>query len=218
LVAAAAALRVAGGWLYVTPLDHLSLLMTTIGLVFLLGGRGWFARSWPALALLVFVIPVPATLGGSEVVSGLQTVATRASTFLLQAVGVAAYREGNVIVLREAELGIVEACCGLRMLMVFCALSVVTAALIPTGWIRKALLVTSALPLAILCNVIRITTAGVASISMGTATGHFIFHDLAGWLMVPLAFLFLGAEVFILSKLFRPIDDTVPRQRRATAL
>jgi exosortase len=200
---AATALRSAGAYFYVTPLDHVSLLVALAGVCLLFGGWAWLGRAWPAIAFLLFMIPIPRSLGGSALVSGLQQVATAASTFALQTLGVMAQREGNVILLKEAELGIVEACSGLRMLMVFCAFATATAILLPYGWKRRAILIGSAVPLAVACNVIRITAAGLASENLGSEAGYFVFHDLAGWLMLPLAFGFLGLELFLLARLFK---------------
>lgn len=205
LLGAAALLRGAGAYFFVTPLDHASLLAALVGLCLLFGGRPWLARAWPALAMLAFTLPLPGSLDGGSLNGVLQAFATRASTFALETFGVVAAREGNVILLPTAELGVVEACSGLKMLMVFCALATLTAFLVPGGWLQKALIVVSAPPLAVACNVTRITVAGLASEWMGTETGYFVFHDLAGWLMTPLAFLLLGAEVYLLSKLVRPL-------------
>ena len=204
LLALAAAMRGAGAYYYVTPLDHASLLLTLAGLVLLAGGWPWLRRIWPGLAVLAFAFPIPSAVGGSNLVAGLQDIATKASTFLLQAFGTTAYREGNVILTPACELGIVEACSGLKMLMVFCALAVVTAALVPLGRPQRVVLALSAVPLALACNVARITVAGMASGSLGSEAGHFVFHDLAGWLMVPLAFTLLGIEIVVLAKLVRP--------------
>jgi exosortase len=207
---AATALRLAGAYFYATPLDQLSLLVLLAGVCLVIGGRPWLARAWPAIVFLVFMIPIPRSLGGSALVAGLQQVATASSTYALQTFGVMAQQEGNIILLKETELGIVEACSGLRMLTVFCALAAATAILTPYGWQRKTILVGSALPLALACNVIRITAAGLACESLGSEAGHFIFHDLAGWLMVPLAFLLLGAELFLLAKLFQTTGRRAP--------
>ena len=204
LLAAATAARAAGAYFYVSPLDHLALLLTLPAVVLVTGGWGWLRRVWPALALLVFMIPVPASLGGTQLTGVLQEVATRASTFVLQTFGLAAYREGNVIVTRSGDLGVVEACSGLRMLMLFCALAVVTAVLLPVGWVRKVLLVASAVPLALVCNVVRITVAGLAGDALGSDFGYWLFHDVPGLFMVPLAFALLAAEIALLGKLLRP--------------
>jgi exosortase len=200
----ATALRLAGAYFYLTPLDHLSLLLVLAGVCLMLGGRPWLGRAWPAIAFLLFMVPLPRSLGGTQLIAGLQQMATASSTFILQTLGVTAQREGNVIILKNSELGIVEACSGLRMLMVFCALATATAILLPYGWKRRTILVVSAIPLALVCNLVRITAAGIAGDALGKETGHFVFHDLAGWLMVPLAFALLGAELFLLSRLFRP--------------
>lgn len=204
----ATAMRLVGAWYYFTPLDHLSFLLILAGAFLLLGGRSFLGRAWPGLVLLVFMFPIPRSLGGSQLISGLQEVATAASTFALQTVGVMAQREGNIIVLKESELGIVEACSGLRMVMVFCALTTTAAVLLPYGWKRRTILVASAVPLALASNVARITVAGLASEALSSEAGHFVFHDLAGWLMIPLAFCLLGAELWLLSWLFRPIAAT----------
>jgi exosortase len=206
----ATALRLVGAYYYVTPLDHLSLLLVLPGVCLLLGGWACLGRAWPALAFLVFMIPIPRSLGGTALVAGLQQVSTAASTFCLQTLGLLAYREGNIIILKDTELGIVEACSGLRMLMVFCAMATATAILLPYGWKRRAILIASAVPLALTCNVTRITAAGLASERLGTEAGHFVFHDFAGWVMVPLAFALLGVEILVLSRLFRTVTDDAP--------
>jgi exosortase len=203
LLLGATALRLAGAYYYVTPLDHLSLLLTLAAVCLLVGGRAWLVVAWPAIAFLLFMIPIPRSLGGTALIAGLQEVATASSTFTLQTLGFVAQQEGNVILLKDAQLGIVEACSGLRMLMVFCSLATATAILLPYGWKRRTLLVVSAVPLAVACNVVRITVAGIASETLSTEAGHFVFHDLAGWLMIPLAFALLGGEIFLLSKLFQ---------------
>ena len=54
---------------------------------------------------------------------------TTASTFALQTLGLPAVAEGNVILLNDVRLGVVEACSGLRMLVIFFALSTAVALL-----------------------------------------------------------------------------------------
>jgi len=111
---------------------------------------------------------------------------------LLQTLGMPAVAEGNVILLNEASLGIVEACSGLRMLVVFFALSTAVALVARRPFWERVFLVFSAIPIALFTNVVRITATGVAYETVGGETGQFIFHDLAGWLMMPLALALLG--------------------------
>jgi exosortase len=212
---AATALRLLGAYFFVMALDHLSLLLTLVAVCLLMGGRAWLARAWPAIVLLLFMIPIPHSLGGTALIADLQQVATASSTFMLQTLGVTAQREGNVILLKDAQLGVVEACGGLPLLLVLCCLATVTAILLPYGWKRRTIIILSAVPVALACNITRITVAGIAGETFSTEAGHFIFHDLAGWLMMPLALAILGGEIFLLSKLFQVVPRTTPALGRA---
>lgn len=208
LVALSVAMRGVAAYYFVNSLDNLSLLVLLAGITLLFGGWPWFGVVWPVIALLAFMFPIPPSIGGDDLVADLQEISTKGSTFALQLLGMTAMRDGNVILLKGTELGVVEACSGLRMLMVFCALCVVAATVIPTSWPRKVVILLCAVPLAILCNIIRITVAGLACKYLGDKTGHFIFHDLAGWLMVPMAFIMLGLVLFVMSKLFYTEAET----------
>jgi len=131
----------------------------------------------------------------------LQSFATEVSTFTLQVLGRPAIAEGNVILLNDIELSIVEACSGLRMLFVFFALSTAVAMLIQKPLWEKLLIGGSALPIALAANVLRITITGLFYDSFGNHFGGTFFHDLAGWLMMPLGLIFLGIELWILKTL-----------------
>ena len=94
--------------------------------------------------------------------------------------------------------------------MVFFAIS--TAAVIVsqrTAW-EKLLILMSALPIALICNVVRIVATAVAHQSLGRATADLVFHDLSGWLMMPLAMLLLYLEIKLLDCLFVEAGDSRP--------
>src|SRR5262249_56384836 len=92
------------------------------------GGGGWSSCRWalPAVAFLAFMIPLPYRLE-VMVADPLQRLATTTSTFALQTLGLPALAEGKVILLNEVKIGIVEACSGLRMMMIFFAISTAVA-------------------------------------------------------------------------------------------
>jgi exosortase len=208
LLAAGIALRLIGGFYCYIWLDAISLLPCLAGLVLILGGRPAWGWSWPAIAFLAFMIPLPYRF--SVALAGpLQNFATICSTFCLQTLGLPALAEGNVILLNEVEIGIVEACSGLRMLVIFFALSTGFALVIRRALWEKLLIVASAVPIALVVNVIRITTTGVLYQTAGNEWAHAVFHDLAGWLMMPLALGILGLELKLLKNLFLdppPVD------------
>jgi hypothetical protein len=78
------------------------------------------------------------------------------------------------------------------------------------------LILASAIPIAVIVNVIRITVTGVLHELVGSRIANLVFHDLAGWLMMPMALGMLWLELELLSRLLieqgpttaalRPID------------
>lgn len=132
--------------------------------VFLLAG-GWRMIRWAGLpiALLIFMYPLPE--GHQRYLTGpLQTFNTIVATFLLQTLGFDAIRDGNRIDLfldKVYTMNVVDACAGLKMLTIFiwlCAVVIVVAGL---EWWENLVIAVSAIPIAILANTLRITTAGM---------------------------------------------------------
>ena len=136
----------------------------------------------------------------------MQRLATMASNFVLITLGVDSVRDGNVIYLisRDMPLNVAEQCSGLRMLTIFTALAVAMALIFTDRtWWERCLIVVSAIPIAIGVNVFRITLTGVLyNLNVSTDLADKVFHDLAGWIMMPLALGLLYLEIHILGKLF----------------
>jgi exosortase len=118
--------------------------------------------------------------------------------------------EGNVILLTDARLGVVQACNGLSMLVTFFALATAVAILSGRTVAEKLLIVLSAVPIAILANVARITVTGLLFEASRGDLARAVFHDLAGWLMMPLALGLLLAELFVLGRAVVVTRDAVP--------
>ena len=187
-LALGAATQLVGGFYRVQSIEGLSLLFYLAGLALLVGGWPAFRWSWPAILFLVFMIPLPWRL---EKALGppLQTMATMASTFILQTLGFMAFSEGNVIQLNEARIGVVEACSGLSMLITFIALSTGMALVVKRPLLDKIVLVLSAIPVALVANIARITLTGILHETAGGKVADHFYHDLAGWVMIPFALL-----------------------------
>jgi exosortase len=200
LLLASILLRLAGTYLYFDWLDAVSLLPCLAGLFVLWRGRPALRWSWPALAFLLFMIPLPFRFE-SALAGPLQRIATLTSTYVMQTIGLPALAEGNTILLNQGRIGVVEACSGLSMLMIFFALSTAVALLIKRPLLDKALIVLGAIPIAVIANVARITVTGVAHELLSPEIAHAIFHDWAGWLMMPFALGLLWVELWILSRL-----------------
>jgi exosortase len=202
VVALGAALGLAGGMLYVEWFEFLALLPMLAGAALVAGGWAALRWAWPSIAFLFFMIPLPYRV---ELALGapLQRIATLSSTFLLQTLGLPAVAEGNVILMNDARIGIVEACNGLGMLFMFLAFAVAAALVMKEApWLDRLIIVVSAIPIALLANVARITVTGLLHETVGAAVADKVYHDLAGWLMMPVALGTLWLEQALLSHLF----------------
>jgi exosortase len=199
MLALSAVLYLVGGLFIFDWFDAIMLLPALLGITMLLGGRSMLRASWPAILFLVFMIPLPYRvnlfLGGP-----LQTLASRSSTFLLQVLGQPAVREGNVIMLNDIKLNVVDACSGLRMLVTFFTFSTGVAILIRKPMLERLCIVLSAVPIALVTNIGRITATGVMY-QMNAEFAHRFFHDLAGWFMMPICLALLGIELWMLNRL-----------------
>jgi exosortase len=191
----------AGTYFYVPWFAAISLLVSLGGLAATLGGWPALRWSWQAIAFLGFMVPLPyrihTALGGA-----LQALATKVSTYFLQTFGAPAISEGNLILVNDVKLGIVEACSGLGMLVTFFALSTALAMLLRSAeWWKRLVLVASAIPVAVAANVVRITVTGLLYNAGQSDLARVVFHDIAGLLMMPLALAILFWELHVLRRL-----------------
>ncbi len=178
-------------------LQGLSLVLNLCGAALLLGG--WPTLRWlaPALAFLMFMFPLPYSVEHA-LGSKLQLVAAVASEFVLQTIGYPTYREGIVLYVKDHVLEVEKACSGLSMLLTFLALSTGMALVVKRPWLDRVLILVSAVPVAVLANVIRISLTGVLYNEGGKELGDRVFHDFAGWMMMPIALVVLWAELKLL--------------------
>jgi exosortase len=196
----AAAMRWFSVYAFYPLLDAPSLLPCLAGAALIAGGWTVLKWAWPGIVYLAFMMPLPGAI--AELFSHpLQRIATISSTWLLQMLGLPVISRGNVIWMTTAKIGVVEACSGLRMLMLFLAITVGASFLIKRPLWEKALVACSAIVIGVVTNILRITVTAILYEYVGAEWAERVFHDLAGWLMMPAATIFLYLELLILSKL-----------------
>jgi len=210
LVLLGTGIRFTGDYFFLSAPERFSLLPILIGLCLALAGWQALRWAWPAIAYLLFMLPLPGR-APEMLANPLQRIATLASTNVLQTLGFAAQSEGNVIILSHVELGVVEACSGTRMLIVFCAIATAVAIVIKRSLLQRIIIVLSAVPLALLCNVTRIVLTGVLYEMVSDKAAELLFHDLAGLFMCLLASALLWIELQFLSRLFVPTQGDRPK-------
>jgi len=215
---AAAVLRLTGGYFYFDWFEGISLLLSLLSVGVLVGG--WRFGLWlcPAAAVLAFMFPLPFQ-AETALAEPLQQLATTVGTYALQTAGFAAVAEGNVIVVGDLRIGVLEACSGLGMLSAFFALSTTAALIVHRPLFERVMVFLSAAPIGVLMNLVRITATAYVYCTLGAVAAHTFFHDLAGWLMMPLAFAALWLELALLGRLFvavpnaaGPVPLTMPRR------
>ncbi len=201
IVALSSVVRLVAAYCSFILAEPVAFILCIAGATLLIGGTRALNWAWPAIAFLVFMIPLPGAVG--NLLSGpLQHLATLGSTYVLQTLGIPAVASGNVICLTHGKIGVAEACNGLGMLTTFAAVTTAAVLLLKLSAWENACILASSVGIAIVANVFRIAATGVSQELIGVEFAKRVFHDFAGLVMVPLALLMLGVEVLLLSKLF----------------
>jgi exosortase len=204
-------LRAAAGALLFHQLDALSLLLALAAIALAAGGVPLLKRTGPAIAFLAFMMPLPYELE-RNLGSPLKTAATVSSTFLLQTLGLPAIRDGNLILIDEVRLGVVDACSGLKMMATFAAFSFGAVLTIKRSRFEKLMIVLGIAPIAVLSNVLRITLTGVSFAGVSDKDAQDFLHDLFGYTMILVGLALLCLELWVLQKLVLddPTNDSSP--------
>jgi exosortase len=199
-LAVAAVLRFAAAYWSVQYLNRLSLLPCLAGIVLLVWGWRAFRWSSPSIAFLVFMypFPLPVSFPLSEL---LQRFGAVASAFILRLVGIPAFTEGTIIVLRDSQVEVAEACSGVRILAGCCVVALGLILLTRYSPWRKLLIVASAVPIAVGANIARITLTAMLQVWLGQELTRGVLHNLLGICTPVVAVALIFAELEILRRL-----------------
>jgi len=159
---------------------------------------------------LLLMVPFPGRV--HNLIAGpLQRLATTGSVVLLEAVGASVSQEGNVVMLGEkTPMAVAEACSGLRMLTAFIIVAAFIAYMVRRPRWQKGLLLASSIPVAVVCNIVRIFVTGLLMLHVSSEVGEKFFHDFAGLVMMPAAVLLLFGELWLMDKIVVSETGTTP--------
>lgn len=182
----------------IVTMASFSMILLLAGAVIYFYGFLMFKELLFPLFLLLFMIPVPAQIY-AQLTIPLQLLVSKTSAWLAILLGLPIYREGNVIHLPERTLSVVQACSGLRSIMSLLTLSAVFGYLTLKSNLLRTVLFFSAIPAAILVNIIRILLIVFAfnysDYDLTTGTIHTVF----GMVIFFLALIFLALLKRVLS-------------------
>jgi len=165
------------------------LFVSRSSLLFLLGGMILFFAGWKMLrasafplVFLVLMIPLPALIY-NQVTFPLQLWASRLASNSLELFAIPVLREGNVLVLPNYSLEVVEACSGIRSLMSLIALAIAYGYFVEQRLWARITLVVLMLPIAVAGNALRVVGTGIVTYFWGPQFAEGFFHFFQGWLI-----------------------------------
>lgn len=181
--------------------ERYSLVLMIAGLVLTVAGVDIFRKAFWIILFLFLMVPFPGKI--HNLISGpLQRLATSGSVFLLEAFGANVSQQGNVVSLNgETTMAVAEACSGLRMLTAFIIVSAFIAYMIKRSRFQKAFVLFSSIPIAVMCNIIRLCVTAVLFMLISSQAAEKFFHDFAGVTMMPAAVLLIFFELWLLKLL-----------------
>ena len=190
-------ISVLGGIAFFARLTFVSAL---IGLVWGFLGSAMIRLLAFPLGILFFMVPVPDSL--LNLVSfPLQLLATKISAGLIQFCSIPVYREGNMLYFMQTQLEVAEACSGIRSIMSLTMLGIIFAYISSGTWSRKAILILSAIPIALLANILRVSGTGILAHFFGDRVARGFLHEFSGLTV----FLFGLGLLFLVYSLLKKI-------------
>lgn len=201
------AVHVFGFYRNYESLWHLGAVLVVLGCVLSVLGKHALFRFFPAIAVLLFLVPVPGIIR-LQIAAPLENWTAKISAVLLNGFNLGIIRSGNTLLVAGADgipkpVNIIEACNGLRMVFALILVSYFFCFALPLrNPVRLIILLVSPFA-AILCNVVRILPT-VWLYSYSEQAGK-TFHNCSGWLMLPISFLILLAVIGALRWAMLPV-------------
>jgi EpsI family protein len=172
---------------------------------FVLVGLLWMHLGWEKLKVIwfpiLFIIAMfpPPNFFHFNLTLQLKLISSQIGVSMMQAYGLSAYREGNIIDLGFTKLQVVDACSGLRYLYPLIIMAILLAYFYRGVLWKKVLLVVSAVPLTIITNSLRIAMTGILYEIWGPQVAEDFFHGFSGWFIFMFGMAVLLLEMWALN-------------------
>jgi exosortase len=175
-------------------LKDFGMVITLFGVVLAMAGWGVMKVAWFPIAFLVCGLPWPG-------------LAANVAVWTLQLTGVEAAVGGTKISMIGGDgawrtLNVAEACAGMRSLMTFISVAAAVAFLSSRPLWQKIIVVLFAVPIAISCNVMRVSGQGLLDRYVSHSLSENFAHQFVGLIMLIPAFLLILLVGWILDQIF----------------
>lgn len=205
------------------------MIVTLFGIVLTLCGWQVMRIAWFPILFLLCALPWP-PLVYSAIALPLQKIAAVGSVLIMNILGVEASHGGSKIFISQYDpetgrqmqdraLNVAEACAGLVSLMTFISISAAIAFLSSRAMWQKLIITAAAVPIAILCNVIRVAGVGILDKYGGREWSDGFAHAFAGMVLLLPGFFMIMLVCWVVDQLVieEADDDTGPRTAPAAS-
>ena len=194
----------------------IGMVITLYGIVLMLCGPEVMKIAWFPIVFLICGIPWPG-LVYSWIAGPLQALAASVAVIVLKLTGVNALTSGTKIIIfgstqaNTRTLNVAEACAGLRSLMTFISVGGAVGFLSDRPLWQKLGITVSAVPIAIFCNVMRVSGQGLLDHYVSTKLSESFAHQFVGMIMLVPAFFMILMVGYLLDKVFiEEVDESEP--------
>jgi exosortase len=176
-----------------------SFVLVIYGLILFFFGKEISREITFPVFFLLAMVPLPLVFVGNLTVQ-LKLFAAQSATFVLNRIGFASIQDGNIIRMAESFVTVGAPCSGLRSLISLLTLGLIFAYAMKTSYIKKGLLFLSAVPIAMLANILRIIMLAIVNDLYGQKAVSGFFHDFSGFLVFAFAF----SGLFVVGRILEP--------------
>ncbi len=173
--------HILGTIIYVFSVSGFSIFFLIIGITLFIYGKNILRRIFFPLIFLLFMFPVPSAMINS-ISFPLKIIVTKLSVYIIGVLGIAVFQEGFNISIPAGDLLVGNPCSGLRSLITFFALGSVLAYLTPIDSVKKYILILFVIPIALICNMVRVVILILISHFWGLAAAapESFWHNASG--------------------------------------
>ncbi|MBI1826735.1 MAG: exosortase/archaeosortase family protein [Planctomycetes bacterium] len=196
-------------------LQALTLVGVIGGATLLLSGWEVMRSAWFPIAFLIFCIPLPPSYYVS-LTRPLRELASSAAALVLPILVPGLHTQAQAVVIdylmpggKTGQLNVEEACSGMRLMMAFVTLGVAMAYYTDRPWWHRAVMLASCIPIAVLCNAVRVTTTGYFVVTGHDALARGTPHQVLGLSMLILAMAMYSLIGYLLNKILVEEEEEI---------
>lgn len=169
-----------------------------------------------SLFFILTMFPVPHFIN-TRLMLQLRLISSKLGVAMIHIYGLPVARNGNIIDLGFTKLQVVDACSGLHSLISLMVLSLLIVYFFKDHIWKRAVLLLSSIPLAIVTNSMRIAITAILYKYFGAGVAEGFFHDFSGILIFVICIPVLLIEMKILEKL-PPVQSSSASEPKETPI